>query len=365
MIRLIRSPQIAPSLLGLMVLLLTAVCSGQVTSQEEAKASQEEAKASQELEVRRELNRLLQDQAGVPAAITYLDSVLDKFPTDSDMHLLAVNLNASRGMQLLSEDQIEAGHAAIRRAEVLAKAVVADPKHLQAAETMLAEVFFYAAQTYATDSNPTAMYAALDQACDLGFERWDAFEEAAPFADWVANAEFQAYLAKQKALVPERIAIGLRKELLEFQSFDFDFSLTSVTGEPVAKSQWKGKLLVVDVWGTWCPPCRQALPHLIKLQEKYRQDGVQIIGLNIENEESTDAQAKIVNAAIQEFKINYPCALIDNDFLATIPDFEGFPTALLIDGTGRVRLKLVGSQSPTRLETAVKILLEETKSDRP
>lgn len=365
MIGITRILQMTRSLLAVYLLLLTAVCSGQVSSQDEAKASQDEASALNELEVRRELNRLLQDQAGVPAAIKYLDSILDKFPTDSDMLLMAINLNASHGMQLLSEDQIEAGHAAIRRAEGLAKAVAADPKHLQAADTMLAEVFFHAAQTYATDKNPTAMYVALDQACDLGFERWDAFEEAKPFAEWVGDAEFQAYLAKQKALVPERVAMRLRKELRDFQSFDFDFSLTGVTGEPVAKSQWKGKLLVVDVWGTWCPPCRQALPHLIELQEKYRQQGVQIVGLNIENEESTEAQAKIVKAAIQEFKINYPCALIDNDFLETIPDFEGFPTALLIDGTGRVRLKLVGSQSPTRLETAVKILLEETKSDRP
>jgi hypothetical protein len=57
--------------------------------------------------------------------------------------------------------------------------------------------------------------------------------------------------------------------------------------------------------------------------------------------------------------------LIDNDFLESIPEFQGFPTTLLIDGTGRVRLRMVGVLSPIRLQTAVNILLEESKSDQP
>jgi thiol-disulfide isomerase/thioredoxin len=328
--------------------------------------TQDERQAPSEVEVRRELNRLLEDQTtGVPAAIMFLDSVLDKFPTDSDLYLMAISLNASHGTQLLSEERHEAAHVAIRRAETIAKAVLADPKHLQAAEPMLADAFFLAAQSYATDKNFPSMYAALDQACDLGFEPWLVIQDAKPFAEVLNQPEFQAYLDKQKKLVPERMALRLQQEIDNFQAFDFDFNLTSVTGEPMAKTQWKGKLLVVDVWGTWCGPCRLGLPHLIELQEKFREKGVQIVGLNVENEETVAEQLETVKAAIKEFRINYPCALIDNDFLESIPEFQGFPTTLLIDGTGRVRLRMVGVLSPIRLQTAVNILLEESKSDQP
>lgn len=326
----------------------------------------EDTQAPQKLEVRRELNRLLEDQTnGVPAAIKYLDSILDKFPTDSDLHLLAISLNASHGVQLVSEDQVAAGHVAIRRAESLAIAVAADPKHLPAAEVMFADVFFHAAQTYATDKNAAAMYAALDRACDLGFEGWPAIQEAKPFAELLTQPEFQAYLEKQKSLVPGRVALQVRKELESFQSFEFDFKLTGVAGEPVAKSQWSGKVLVVDVWGTWCPPCRIGLPHLVALQEKYGPRGVQVVGLNSENDATVADQAERVKAAIKEFQLNYPCALIDDSLLETIPNVEGFPTTLLIDATGRVRLKMVGAQSAARLEAAVEILLEELQKKQP
>jgi hypothetical protein len=67
-----------------------------------------------------------------------------------------------------------------------------------------------------------------------------------------------------------------------------------------------------------------------------------------------------VQKAVEEFKINYPCALIDDPFLKTIPDFEGFPTTLFIDRRGRVRLKMAGAQSLSRLETAIKLLLDES-----
>jgi len=327
---------------------------------------QEDAQTPTELEVRRELNRLLEEPTtGVPAAIKYLDSVLDKYPTDSDLYLMAVSLNASHGVQQLSEDQVEAAHVAIRRAESFAKTIVADPKHLLAAEVMFADVFFLAAQTYATDKNSKAMYAAFDQACDLGFERWSAIPEAKPFSEYLTEPEFQAYLEKQKSLVPGRIAARLKTELETFQSFEFDFNLTSVTGEPVTKNQWHGKVLVVDVWGTWCPPCRVGLPHLVALQETYGPKGVQVVGLNSENDAKVADQAERVKAAIKEFHLNYPCALIDDALLETIPDMEGFPTTLLIDRNGRVRLKMVGAQSESRLKIVVELLLEEASSQQP
>lgn len=352
------------SWIGLVWMLMVPIHSfGQEVTKDGA---QDETKSPTESEVNRELNRLLQDEtAGVPRAVEYLDSVLDRFPAHSDLYLLAISLHSSYGVQQLAEQQIQTGHLAIRRAEALAKVVLADPKHLAAVEPGFAEVFFHAAQTYATDKQPDLMYAALDQACELGFHNWSAIQDAKPFAELWEKPEFKAYLEKQQNLAPQRLAIRLREEIKAFESFEFDFDLKSVAGEAVVKSQWKGKLLVVDVWGTWCPPCRKSLPHLIELQNDYRDQGVQVVGLNVENEQTVAEQTATVKAAIQTFGINYPCAVIDDPIMTQIPDFEGFPTTLLIDRSGRVRLKLVGQLSPARLKAAVEILLEEKSASQP
>ncbi len=324
-------------------------------------AQQEDVATPTELEVRREVNRRLQDQAlGLVAAIEYVDSVLDKFPTDSELHLIAISLNMNHSLRLTAEEKSAEAEPFVRRAQVLATAVAADPKHLAVADEILAQVFFSAAQLDAAASEAAAMYQNLDQAFRLGFEDIDALRTAPPFAAWQADGTFLSYLEKQRGQVVDRIAVRIRRELSVFESFDFDFKLETVGGQPIAKADYQGKILVVDVWGTWCPPCRQELPHFIALQEKYGERGVQIVGLNIENDETAELQTARVQNAIEEFKINYPCALIDDPFLKTIPDFEGFPTTLFIDRGGRVRLIMAGAQSLSRLETAITLLLDES-----
>jgi len=314
-----------------------------------------------EVQVRRELNRRLSDEnLGLDSAVNYLDSVLEQLPADSDLYLIAISLNTSRGARFLSEDKPEPALAALTRAETLARGVLARSQPLLAAEReMLGEVFFFVAQARALASDRQPMYQALDQAFELGFEKLQLLREAKPFGDLQEDETFNAYFARQKALVPERLAGRLRKEFEAFESFPFDFDLNTVNGERIAKRDLQGKILVVDVWGTWCPPCRQELPHFIALQKKFGDRGVQVIGLNSENDETLAEQTTRVQAAINEFKINYPCALIDDDFLLTIPDFEGFPTTLFIDSQGNVRLKMVGAQSESRLEVAVQFLLDE------
>jgi thiol-disulfide isomerase/thioredoxin len=329
----------------------------------ESRGWQDPVERPTEVEIRRELNRRLSDESlGLDSAVTYLDSVLEHVSSDSDLHLIAISLNTSRGVRFLGEDKPELALTALTRAETLARGVLGQAKPLLAAEReMLGEVFFFVAQARAFAPDRQPMYQALDQAFELGFEQLEQLREAKPFAALQDDDAFQAYYARQKALVPERQIARLRQEFANFEAFEFDFDLTTVDDKKIVKRELLGKILVVDVWGTWCPPCRQELPRFIALQEKFASQGVQVVGLNTENDETPAARTARVIAAIEEFKINYPCALIDDDFLTTIPDFEGFPTTLLIDGQGRVRLKMVGAQPENRLELAVQFLLDEAK----
>ena len=145
-----------------------------------------------------------------------------------------------------------------------------------------------------------------------------------------------------------------------FSPFAFDFSLADVTGKPISLSDLKGKVVVVDIWGTWCPPCRQEVPSFIKLQEVYGSQGFQMVGINFEDRADTEeVQRQAVINFIDEFGINYPCALGTQSIEQQIPNLQVFPTTIFIDKTGTVRSMIVGLHGYTELEERVTELLAE------
>lgn len=121
-----------------------------------------------------------------------------------------------------------------------------------------------------------------------------------------------------------------------------DFSLQNLQGETVCLKDFKGKIVVLDFWATWCLPCRQSLPELAKLEKKYRDKGVVFLGLSIDDPESYD------NKYIAEFKDRYKVAYqvlrahsgIVADYLGT--EKVRIPALLILDKAGIVIKKHMG-----------------------
>ncbi len=157
--------------------------------------------------------------------------------------------------------------------------------------------------------------------------------------------------AGTKAGEPEALAVrpasatreltAIQRELQGFHSFAFDIDMADVSGGSIRLQDLRGKVVIVDLWGTWCGPCRRVIPHLVKLQKSHSQD-VQVIGLCNERTQDVRAATASLTAAIDEFGINYPCALIDDKTVRKVPDFSGYPTLLFIDRAGTVRMMTVG-----------------------
>lgn len=121
-----------------------------------------------------------------------------------------------------------------------------------------------------------------------------------------------------------------------------DFSLPDLSGKTVTLKQYRGSVVVLDFWATWCPPCRASIPELVKLQEKYKDKGLVILGI------TTDDKGKVNNAYLQsfceKFKINYSILRYD---IKVIQDYFGnqapaLPTMYVIDREGQVRDKFEG-----------------------
>jgi thiol-disulfide isomerase/thioredoxin len=140
----------------------------------------------------------------------------------------------------------------------------------------------------------------------------------------------------------------------EIESFKFD--LASVEGGRVTDADFENKVVMVDIWGTWCPPCREEIPHLVELQEKYGDQGFQIVGINYEGGDDDEAKAAIAEFT-NEVPINYPLLLGTEAVQNQVPDFGGFPTKVLINREGKVVDVILGGRSKSELEEMIAPLL--------
>lgn len=122
-------------------------------------------------------------------------------------------------------------------------------------------------------------------------------------------------------------------------------------------SEYKGKVLVLDFYATWCVPCRDSVPHLIGLQKQYEQQGLQVVGLNV----GGPGDEQEVPAFAKEFGIQYPLGKPDGDLVSfLLSDSDAIPQTFVFDRQGQLVQRFVGFGSDTGIyldgavETALK-----------
>ncbi len=148
------------------------------------------------------------------------------------------------------------------------------------------------------------------------------------------------------------------RDLSEFKTLPLDINMLDTQGQPLRLSDYHGKIVVVDIWGTWCGPCRRVIPHLVSMQAKHPAD-LQVIGLCNERTADLRTARSQLTRAVEDFGINYPCTLIDDQWTRKIPNFSGYPTMLFVDRDGKVRMSTVGVKSEAYYDALVNQLLAE------
>lgn len=132
------------------------------------------------------------------------------------------------------------------------------------------------------------------------------------------------------------------------------FAIYTRSGQHLTADSLRGRIVLVNVWATWCPPCRAEMPALQQLATAYAPRGLVLLGLSVDR-----GAPEQVDAFLRERGITYPVAIVDGEVIRAFGGVRGYPTSYLLDRDGVLRHTVLGPVAPFTLRPAISRLLDE------
>jgi thiol-disulfide isomerase/thioredoxin len=133
------------------------------------------------------------------------------------------------------------------------------------------------------------------------------------------------------------------------------YRVTTLDAESLSSEQLKGRVVLVNVWATWCLPCRVEMPMMQSTWERHRNDGLVVLGASVDR-----GDPSTVRAFLGARHITYPVAIVDQTFIDALGGVRGYPTSVLIGRDGHVRHRVIGPIGPLSLEPALRRALADS-----
>ncbi len=137
-----------------------------------------------------------------------------------------------------------------------------------------------------------------------------------------------------------------------------DFTLPTLEGGLITLSELRGQPILINLWASWCPPCRLEMPLLINVYQRYQGEGLVILGLNVTEQDSLEA----VNAFVEEFDVPFPVLLdeaghVSNDAYGMI----GLPMSVFVDRNGIVKRVVLGALVSNEVDGYIAEIMSQGK----
>ena len=130
-----------------------------------------------------------------------------------------------------------------------------------------------------------------------------------------------------------------------------DFVLKDMNNTPVRMANYRGKVILLNFWATWCGPCKEEIPAFVELYERYREKGMVIVGVSI------DDRPDQLRAFAREWHMQYPVLQLQSDIEDAYGPFYGVPTSYIIARDGSICTRHLGPMTKDELERQIKALL--------
>jgi peroxiredoxin len=163
--------------------------------------------------------------------------------------------------------------------------------------------------------------------------------------------------------VPERVSAWLSRDrdaqgttggcAANAPAANLNFTLKDMSGKDVKLAELKGKVVLLNFWATWCPPCKLEIPWFVEFQEKYKSRGFQVVGVSVDDPPSA------LPPFAQQYKVNYPLLVGQEreDLQNAYGPIFGIPITVIIGRDGKVCKKHIGPVSKEQFESEIKALL--------
>ncbi len=132
----------------------------------------------------------------------------------------------------------------------------------------------------------------------------------------------------------------------------YDFELETLEGKKVTLGDYNGSVLILDMWDTWCPPCKAEIPHFVELYNEYNDDGLEILGVAFGRE-----GRQAVEKFVKDYNVNYTNAFATKEIVEGFGGIRAIPTTFIIDKNGNIHQKLVGYNDKETFEKIIQKLL--------
>ncbi len=131
-----------------------------------------------------------------------------------------------------------------------------------------------------------------------------------------------------------------------------DFVLKDLDGNMVQLSKFRGKVVIIDFWATWCGPCRMEIPHFIELQNEYGEDNLVILGVSLDQ-----GDLSVVGKFAESYGINYRILYYTQQVIAAYGGIQSIPTTFIVDRQGKVRERAIGYRDKAFFKSRIDKLL--------